>query len=325
MLTIAIPTYNRADFLDLCLTRVGEELVRLGEDQRGLVKVYVSNNASTDNTREVIARHQLKLAGEFDVVHNVENIGGERNVAQCYTAATTPYVWVLGDDDVILIDGLQKVMAVLFPQDVDILYVGNYWFQDDYGQRPGRRENHGTLKYSDSVAYARKTGVMLTFISGLIVKSSIKTTYYDGILRGGNLPQLGWVLPLLRDGKKFAVIEDWVLAAKGSNSGGYGLVKVFGTNLVRITDEILKEMPDVARAIQNGAIVDFFPGFVLELRKGNSQFSDKDMAAGLKEAFGDNWRYCVFLVPLLWLPLFVASYYHMLIKIFRRFFHSVLV
>ena len=41
LLTIAIPTYNRAVFLDLCLTRIGEELESLNEEQRKLVKIYV--------------------------------------------------------------------------------------------------------------------------------------------------------------------------------------------------------------------------------------------------------------------------------------------
>lgn len=325
LLTIAIPTYNRAAFLDLCLKRIGEELDSLSADRCKFIRVYVSNNASTDNTTEVISLHQLKDAGEFEVVNNAENIGGERNVAQCYAAATTPYVWVFGDDDVILPGGLQKVLDVLLQQDVDVLYLGNYWFQDDYTKSPWRTENYGVSVYINSLEFTRRTNVMLTFISGLIVKAGINLKFYASVVEGSNLPQMSWVLPSLRDGKRFAIIEDWVVAAKGSNSGGYGLVKVFGDNLVKITNEILKDKPDVARAIQNGTIVNFFPGFILEFRKGASKFSDKDMMVGLKEAFGDNWRYYVFLAPLILLPLSIASYYSLLIKVFRRLFRSVLV
>lgn len=42
LLTIAIPTYNRAEFLDLCLTRIGEELETLSEEQRNWVKILIS-------------------------------------------------------------------------------------------------------------------------------------------------------------------------------------------------------------------------------------------------------------------------------------------
>jgi len=325
LLTIAIPTYNRSAFLELCLRRIRDELINLRAEQRKQVEIVVSNNASTDDTADVISRNQCIEAGEFRVICNSENIGGERNVAQCYEIATTPYVWVLGDDDLILPGGLQSVLDVLLLQDVDILYVNNYWFSDDYKNIPSKREKHGVITYSTPFDFARKTNVMLTFISALVVRNRLSFDYQASVAAGSNLPQLGWVLPLLSGGKCFAYIEDWVVAAQGSNSGGYGLVKVFGINLVKITNEILKDMPSIASAIQNGTIVNFFPGFILEFRKDSSNFSDKDMASGLEAAFGNNWRYYVFLAPLIRLPLFAASYYNVLLKVFRRLFRSVLV
>jgi abequosyltransferase len=325
LLTIAIPTYNRADFLDLCLTRIDEELESLSEEQRKLVRIYVSNNASTDNTTEIILRHRLNANGEFEVVNNPKNIGGEHNVVQCYTSAQTPYVWVLGDDDVILNGGLKKVLDVLSKINVDLLYLGNYWFQNDYTKRPKNFRKQGVVVYANALEFTMRTNVMLTFISGLVVKRETSVNCCVGVVEGCNLPQLGWVLPLLRDGKKFAIIEDWIVAAKGSNSGGYGLVKVFGNNLVKITNDILKDKPSIARVIQNGTIVKFFPGFILEFRKGSSQFDDKGMVDGLRRAFNNNWRYSVFLEPLLVLPLPVARIYSIFLKLLSRFFKSLLI
>lgn len=324
LLTIAIPTYNRASYLALCLEKISEEIDGLNKDQRCLVKLYVSDNASSDETPSVIAQYHKRHSGAFEAVRNFENIGPDKNIAQCYDSALTPYVWIMGDDDVILPGGLHKVLDVLLQQDVDLLYLGNYWFENDYTKSPGRTENHGVSVYINSLEFTRRTNVMLTFISGLIVRSGIGMNYRSELV-ASNLVQLSWVLPLLRDGNHFMIIEDWVVAAQGSNSGGYGLVKVFGSNLVRITNEILKDMPSIARAIQNGAIVNFFPGFILELRKGSSKFADKDMVAGLKEAFGNNWRYYVFLAPLIRLPLCVASYYNVFLKVLRRFFRWPLV
>ncbi len=325
LLTIAVPTFNRSVFLDLCLKRISDELDSLSVEQRKLVKVYVSNNASTDSTTEAISRHQLMEAGEFEAVHNAENIGAELNVAQCYTSATTPYIWVFGDDDVILSGGLRKVLDVLLGQNIDALYVNNYWFKDNYMENPVRYGNRSISIYRDSVDFARRTNVMLTFISGLIVRSGIALEHFSGIVCGSNLPQLGWVLPLLRDGECFAVIEDIVVAAKGSNSGGYGLVKVFGSNLKKITDDILKDKPDVARAIQNGTIVNFFPSFILEFRRGSSRFEDKNMIDGLKKAFDGNWRYYVFLAPLFVLPISFACFYSLLLKVLRRLLRFALI
>ncbi len=325
LLTIAIPTYNRAVFLELCLKRISEEIDSLSADQRKLVQVYISNNASTDNTTQVIFQHQLIEARKFEVAHNEENIGGERNVAQCYTSATTPYVWVLGDDDLILPGGLKNVLDVLLEQDVDILYVNNYWFKDDYKNHPRSKEKHGISIYTNRIDFARRTNVMMTFISALIVRNRASLDYHTDVASGSNLPQLGWVLLLLRDGKRFAIIEDWIVAAKGANSGGYGLIKVFGENLKKISNVILKDKPRLAKVIESGTIVNFFPGFILELRSGSSKFQDKDLADGLKQVFGGNWRYYFFLVPLIKLPLFLAYRYNYMLNILRRIFANYLI
>ena len=322
LLTIAIPTYNRASYLDLCLKRITEEITGLSKDKRCMVNVYVSDNASSDNTVEITSKYQsLNLYG-LKVFRNTENIGSDKNIAQCYDSAISPYVWVLGDDDTILPDCLATILDALQNQDLDILYLNNYWFTANYTERELPQKMHGVSKFGEPLEFVRRTNVMVTFISALVVRSSIGLGLRSELL-GSYLVQFSWVLPLLRDGKCFAIIEDCVVAAKGSNSGGYGLVKVFGSNLVRITNEILKDKPDVARAIQNGTIVNFFPGFILDFRKGNSRFADKDMGVGLKEAYGDNWRYYVFLAPLIQLPLFVANYYHLFLKVIRRLFRSV--
>lgn len=322
LLTIAIPTYNRSNYLDLCLKRIFEEIETLSINNRCLVKVYVSDNASTDETHNVISKYAVKYFDFITIVVNDSNIGGDRNIVQCYDSAISPYVWVLGDDDTILPDCLATILDALQNQDLDILYLNNYWFTANYTERELPQKMHGVSKFGEPLEFVRRTNVMVTFISALVVRSSIGLGLRSELL-GSYLVQFSWVLPLLRDGKCFAIIEDCVVAAKGSNSGGYGLVKVFGSNLVRITNEILKDKPDVARAIQNGTIVNFFPGFILDFRKGNSRFADKDMGVSLKEAYGDNWRYYVFLAPLIQLPLFVANYYHLFLKVIRRLFRSV--
>lgn len=327
LLTIAIPTYNRASHLELCLIRLKEELESLTDDQKTLVEVYVSNNASTDNTANIISQYLGKIGGVFNVVHNKENIGGECNVTQCFESNATPYVWILGDDDVILPNGLKKVLDVLLQQTPDLLFLGNYHFLDDYldTRYAPRKKKVAVSNYSDPFQFVSRTNVMLTFISGLVVRNRETFEYNTDVAKGSNIPQLAWVLPLLRDGVRFSIIEDFIVAAKGANSGGYGLIEVFGENLQKISKNILKEKPKLARVIQNGTIVNFFPNFILEFRKGSDDFTDENMTVGLKDAFGDNWRYYVFLMPLLLLPLPIAQVYNIFLRAIRRLFYSLLV
>lgn len=324
LLTLAIPTYNRASYLDLCLKRISEEIAALREDLRCLIKVYVSDNASSDDTSSVISQYKALLGEAFESVRNSENIGPDRNIAQCYDSCITPYVWIIGDDDVILPGGLGCVLDVLLGGAIDILYVNKFGFKDRYSDKFIQKERCGFLRFDNPLEFSRRTNVLLTFISGMIVRRGAGLKYRSELM-ASNLVQFSWVLPLLREGKRFAIIDDYVIAAKESNSGGYGLVNVFGTNLKKITDRFLEGQPKVARAIQNGAIVIFFPGFVLEFRKGSSKFTDSEMKVGLAEAFGDNWRYYVFLAPLIILPLWLSKYYYYFTRILRLAFGRYLV
>lgn len=326
LLTIAIPTYNRSAFLELSLKRINDELAKMSNDRRKLVKVYVSNNASTDNTIEIISRNQCISAGEFEAVHNAENMGGERNVVQCYAVATTPYVWVLGDDDVILPGKLQLVLDVLAKQEIDILYMHGYSYSDNYLDEPKRgRGKSGFRECSSALDFVRHTHVILTSITALVVRSGVKAKTAKHVVEGSNLPQLGWIFPLLCDGKKFAIIEDRIFAAKMGNSGGYDAINVFGSNLTKIANSILKDQPELANAIQNGTIVIWFPNYIMDVRKGDSGYLKEDIAIEMKRVFGGNWRYFFFLAPLMSLPMKLAQCYFIFVRLIRLLLRRVLI
>lgn len=325
LLTIAIPTFNRSKLLDLCLQKIYEEIQMLDEYEHGLVKIYVSDNASSDDTSEIISSHLLKAEVEFDVICNKENIGAERNLIQCYRSAQTPYVWIFGDDDIIVPGGLRKVLHILQNTQVDIVYVNNHWFIGEYSWGKAKVEKNHFIEYQSSLSFVRRTNIMLTFISAFIVRTGVNLELSADLTGGSRLPQLGWLLPLLQDGKNFVVIEDVVVAAKGSNSGGYSLVEVFGYNLKNITENIFKDSPELSKTIQNGTIVNFFPGFIIKARKGMNRFADKNMEAGLREVFGDNWRYYLFIYPLFRLPVSALNAYSKLMGIGRRLFYELLV
>jgi len=326
LLTIAIPTYNRAAYLDLCLKRINEEIASLSANQRGLVMVYVSDNASSDNTAHVISQYKSLCPEKFKVVRNDENIGADRNISQCYEAATTPYVWVIGDDDVILPGGLQLILDVLAKQEIDILYLNGYGFSNHYLDEPKRgRGKSGVVEYSNALDFVKHTHVMLTFLTALVVRYGVNVASVSQVVNGTNLTQLGWVLPLIRDGKKFASIENRVYAATMGNSGGYGAVNVFGNNFRNIANSILKDQPKVAKAIQNGTIVMWFPTYIMSLRKGEAGYLKENVAIEMKRLFQGNWRYYFFLVPLINLPFKLAQLYFIFVRVTRKLLGTTLL
>jgi glycosyltransferase involved in cell wall biosynthesis len=99
LLTVAIPTYNRAPLLDKQLTWLSGALSDRGED----CEVLVSDNGSDDATADVIAKWRPRVqARSFQHNRHSSNIGAVRNIAHCLQSAEGRYVWAISDDDPIM-------------------------------------------------------------------------------------------------------------------------------------------------------------------------------------------------------------------------------
>jgi glycosyltransferase involved in cell wall biosynthesis len=62
------------------------------------LEVVISDNASTDNTREIVDKYQQRLSIKY--FRNPENIGPDRNIMAAAHLGRAEYVWVFGDDDI---------------------------------------------------------------------------------------------------------------------------------------------------------------------------------------------------------------------------------
>ena len=96
LLTIAIPTYNRASRLDKQIAWLYQSMQGV-EDQ---CEIIISDNCSTDETPEIVAKWQAKFPpGVLQSNRNRKNVGLIGNMVCCIKAATSEYVWTIGDDD----------------------------------------------------------------------------------------------------------------------------------------------------------------------------------------------------------------------------------
>jgi glycosyltransferase involved in cell wall biosynthesis len=96
LLSIAIPTRNRARYLKELLLSI-EEQMKNNDNIQNDVKVYIFDNASDDNTNEVVKSFDMGIIYQ----KNNENIGVGPNVYQAYTGVEGKYVWVIGDDELL--------------------------------------------------------------------------------------------------------------------------------------------------------------------------------------------------------------------------------
>jgi abequosyltransferase len=100
VLTIALPTYGRAELLDAQFAWIARAI----DGAERSCELLVSDNCSADATPEVIERWCGVLERTplpVTAVRQVENIGAIRNIAWCIEQARGSFVWTISDDDTI--------------------------------------------------------------------------------------------------------------------------------------------------------------------------------------------------------------------------------
>jgi glycosyltransferase involved in cell wall biosynthesis len=108
ILTIAVSTYNRASRLRSCLSR----LKTATQGFERYINVIVVDNASSDESYDVASSFKT-LMPSLTVHRNPSNVGILGNLLVCSKLATTPFVWHLGDDDLLNNSVLAPLLLVL--------------------------------------------------------------------------------------------------------------------------------------------------------------------------------------------------------------------
>jgi abequosyltransferase len=99
LLTISIPTYNRAQALDKQLMWLSSEITGYEDD----CEIIICDNCSTDHTDEILQKWRSILGSRISFTYhsNEENISEMANIVSCLRKATGKFVWSLGDDDLV--------------------------------------------------------------------------------------------------------------------------------------------------------------------------------------------------------------------------------
>ena len=105
ILSICIPTYNRADLLN-------HNLEVLSTFKKERFELIICNNGSTDNTKQVIQKW-LGLFPYHKVIHQEKNVLYDRNAASGLKALETEYCMFLGDSTLITEESLNNLLEEL--------------------------------------------------------------------------------------------------------------------------------------------------------------------------------------------------------------------
>jgi hypothetical protein len=107
MLSLCIPTYNRARYLDSLLSSLVLQL----QDFPYAYELVISDNACTDDTAQVVERHAQALPIRY--LRHAQGIGCYPNMVFALTQARGRYVMYLADDDCVLGAPLADTVAAM--------------------------------------------------------------------------------------------------------------------------------------------------------------------------------------------------------------------
>ena len=128
-LLIYIPTFQRCDKLKNCLAAI--KIAISGYER--MVKVVVSNNGSTDNTRQYLDTFSCDW---LTIIHKPKNEGAYLNILGAFNLnMEAEYLWIIGDDDYLMPDAISGLLKIIkdFPMS-DYIFCNTKAFSPDQYQ-----------------------------------------------------------------------------------------------------------------------------------------------------------------------------------------------
>ncbi|MDO4935182.1 MAG: glycosyltransferase family 2 protein [Phascolarctobacterium sp.] len=316
LLSICIPTYNRAKFLQENL----KYLLPQVQENDDAVELIISNNASTDETVQII--EQYKSQGyNFKYLVNETNLGPDKNFYSCVMHAQGKYIWLLGDDDYIIPGGIFALLNLLQNSDYGAIYVQSGNRADKNPFSIGQEEKLNHYVYNDSNVYLQRVSYYITFMSGnifnrCVLDSDIDFTKY--------FYSQFFQVPLYVNSALMhtqnVYINTPLIYSAGNQNGGYTVFKVFGQNLFNILEKFISKGLNLKTInyIKHDISRNFFPYYIMLGRSCNNTFVAEKPQEVLQDKFGDLPEYKWLLVPMATWPLPLAKIYWFGFRVVRK-------
>lgn len=127
LLSICIPSYKKADWLEASLEIT---LAQASELEDGLIEVIVSDDASPDNSHDVLEKLQKKHPKLLFPYYQKTNLGNNANYIFTLNQARGTFAWLLGNDDFLRPNALVKIVEILKSNsEINFFYISYTYFK----------------------------------------------------------------------------------------------------------------------------------------------------------------------------------------------------
>lgn len=225
LLSICIPTYNRADVLKQCLTKYTSEKIFLETD---LIEIIISDNCSTDNTKEICSEFTNRFPNKVKYYRNAKNIL-DKNFTKVLSYSKGLFSKLNNDYLYFKSGQLEKfINYLLHDKDTNMIFLLS-------SKKNYIKDVNGFNHLLNYITYN------VTFIGGMCFKTSVYKRINDPSEYSElNFCQVGICAKILSYKQKGKVYAWSVFESiKVPNKGGYNFPKVFCANFLTLLN-ILK-------------------------------------------------------------------------------------
>ena len=156
LLSITIPTWNRAECLAEGLARLQNQITDIEDDE---LEIFISDNGSDDNTKEVVESF-MRLGLPITYNRNEKNMGCDYNFLKCAENAHGKYIVIMGDDDYFKPGALRLILDILKEEEIGLLHFTSF------------HPNEDCKRYDVIDDFAKEVSYNFTFMSANIFNAS---------------------------------------------------------------------------------------------------------------------------------------------------------
>jgi len=257
-LSICIPTYNRAPLLRELLDSI---------DGPGLDNIHVAicDNASTDNTAEVVELYREKFLN-LDYRVNERNLGPDRNYLAAATMARGEYCLLMGSDDAFMPQAISEILQYL-DSGPDLLVYNR--IDASFKMKPIRRMHAATFAVEparleircekeivDYLDHCNSIGAVYSYLSAVVFRvERWKAESCPEVLIGSAYPHTGIFLSIMREGCSLIYTDRPMVLWRGGNDSFLSgdMTKRVELDLAGydlLAETIFQDYPDAAAALR---------------------------------------------------------------------------
>lgn len=167
LLSICVPTYNGGGRIKQCI----DALIQSVQGHNN-IEIIISDNCSEDNTAEILALYK-NVCG-VTIYRNSANVGLNGNLKLIIKKyASGQYCWIIGDDDIVDIDAISKIVSIIEKEIPSFVSVRHRLLSQE-GLKQFSIRNDRTITYSIAPYFecidknASDSNVLGTFMSSQI-------------------------------------------------------------------------------------------------------------------------------------------------------------